>query len=207
LPRGHIRRILTSHSTVLILTRGLALEVREVHDARTIQHNDRCRRKGRPDLQHDPLVFTIEVRSVAEVLLTELTLVTIRAAGYRTTEEFDQYWVARRRVVPEEVFVHWFQMVEDARFLHARVERGYTSDPARSVAGEPQALSPRDLASVQHQSVEQRAEAMRQRGRSIGLRLKEAARAGNFGAYAGLSDELAQLSTEVVTVGGTATTV
>jgi hypothetical protein len=201
LSHAHCRRILDRRATALILARRLSKTTVEVHDAKVLRRNAAHRRRGHPDLQDDPLVLTIAVDSVEAVELDELAFQQVLAAGFRTTDEFREDWLARR--LGDDVFVHAFRVVDDVRLLHARVHRGYTSDPAHAAFGEPEALSALDLQTLARREArrmeEAAAQAMRAQRRSIATRLKSAALRGDLAALGQATRDFAVL--QAVTAG------
>lgn len=193
---SHTRRILSQHATKLILTRRLPLGEQEIHDALIIRRNERHRRNGRPDLQQDPHVITVRLESRVSQPLLDLELMTVRQAGYPTLEDFYQDWLQRRRRIDtqQQVYVHVFQPIEQARYLHVRIHRGYTSDPAQAAWNEPQALSSVELDDLAaHSRLRDWDRIMAQQGRSIGLRVKQAAKTRDFSAFNELACELERL--------------
>ena len=147
LPHATIRRILDRNTSRLILTRHVKPGEYQVQDEGLERRNREHRAKGRDDLQHDPDVVSIVITHVHKITLLDVDLALARAAGFKTQRDFYDDWLIRRRViVPDlEVMVHAFGLAETPRYLHARVHRGYTSDPLRAARGEPEALDPMDL--------------------------------------------------------------
>lgn len=153
LPNRRVQRILNRNARVLILARRLpllrserTLNLKEIHSALTIRRNTRHRRNGRPDLQDDPHVLTIELLTVAKCKLADVDLKQVRAAGYSTVQEFRDDWQECRRELDLDttVYVHTFQVIEQ-RYLARAVHRGYTHDPAEAIPGDTAALSKTDL--------------------------------------------------------------
>lgn len=147
LPHDTIRRILNHNTRLLIHTRHLKPGEYQVQDEGLEQRNRQHRQEGRDDLQSDPNVVSIVITHVQRTTLLDIDLAMARAAGYRTQRDFYDAWLERRRVIIPglEVLVHAFRLAETPRYLHERVHRGYTSDPARAARGEPEALDAMDL--------------------------------------------------------------
>jgi hypothetical protein len=184
-----VRRVLERRPASLILTRKPQLEIYQVHDQLTVVRNQRRRSAGRHDQLEDPLIFTVAIQSVVALGLVELDQLLVRSAGFQTTEDFFLDWLSghRRIDVRAEVFVCGFTLVEDARFLHERISRGYTPDPARSVRGEPQALGRGDLESLR------RSEEHRREVRSLANRLREAGHRRDVDGLAAVRQDLGVL--------------
>lgn len=182
LPHAYVRRLVDKRPTVLIVGRRLLPATHEIHDALTMRKNGQHRRRGRPDLQEDPLIVTIEITSVDPTTLGEIDLTTARTAGYKVTEELHDDWRARRRELDLTLTVHIcpFVIVE-AFYLHKLVHRGYTTDPAHAANDEPEALPPEHLerfaAANEERYRQQHAdEIARREARSLANQLREAQR-------------------------------
>jgi hypothetical protein len=123
--RREIRRLLERRATVLVLGRELT-----------------------PDtyLLGDEDGVTIRVTGVRRCALRDLDFPACRAAGHRTQRDFFDAWYERHGIIDPDrvVTVAVFVLAEDARWLHRRVHRGYTHDPAES-ADYVQALDRADL--------------------------------------------------------------
>ena len=137
LPHVYVRRVLDRRASVLILTRRVSPGIYEIHDAQRVGRNRAHCRNGRPDLQTDPAVLTIEVVAVERYRAGDLPILLLRQAGYKTSDEFRGDWIARRRTFDagREVLVCAFRITGD-RYLSIRPEHGYTSDPAQAAQGE-----------------------------------------------------------------------
>lgn len=176
LSHEHIHRILDRRATLLILndTRFLSLlndgrtmrtagrlkpGVYDVQDASAIRSNTRAVRQGHLESRADPFVFTIDIVAITEAPLVDLEFPILYSAGYRTFEEFYVDWLARHRRIriDQEVNVAVFEIEADARYLAANISRGYTRDPNEAAEGEPEALSPAELADVSRRTAEDRA--------------------------------------------------
>lgn len=193
-----IRRLVEHKAHCLVLSRRLALGAVAINDARVEHRNNQARRQNRPDLQQDSHVMTVEIDDRREMRLMDLTLGIVMAAGFKTQRDFFDEWLQRRRWIDCElqVFVYSFHLVSDARYLHVRVHRGYTSYPSLAARGEPEALSKDELEELSRrarQRQEQDEAFQRQARRSIGLRAKDAAVRGDLKTFGALSAELAAL--------------
>jgi hypothetical protein len=147
LSNAHIRRIVDRNATVLILTSRKRLgvhacpELYEIHNRLVLKQNARDRRNSKPEWQTDPCALIIELRAVTEATLGGLDFRQARLAGYRTVEELREDWAIRREKLggDAKVFVHEFA-ITDARFLHRRSQRGYSTDPAQGMRDEPEGV-------------------------------------------------------------------
>jgi hypothetical protein len=168
----------------------------EIHDGDVTKKNAAARRRGRSDLQADPLLLTVQIEETESVdKAADVDFRTIHRAGFRTTEEFQQDWLAScRRTLEDVALIHRFRLVDDVRFLHQRVHRGYTSDPSRAAFGEPEALSAHDLELLERKRVQRDEDFVRSAQRSIGLRARQAAARGDVVAWKALGEELALVS-------------
>lgn len=181
LPHDQIRRILDRKPTLLILTRDLDPGVYVVHDDQTVKRNLRHQRDRRSDLQSDPAVFMVEVEPPARTMITDLELVTVNHAGFKTLEEFFWNWPPRRWRFHTslELTVYPFQIPATARFLHQKVHRGYTHDPAEAVPDEPEALDDDVLQDLtvkarERYRTEHAADVARRESQSLARQLREA---------------------------------
>jgi hypothetical protein len=147
LRHADITRIVNRNATRLIVTRNVKPGVYTIHDQHVVRRNDRYKKQGRWDLQHDPSVVAINVESVERLPLGDLTLGIVRSAGYRTQREFyDDWYQTKRHLDPEtQVRVARFMLVEAVRMLHRNVARGYTTNTRDAVRDEPSALSESEL--------------------------------------------------------------
>lgn len=89
-------------------------------------------------LVEDSFVLVIEIAAVAEYSWGEVDQKLVRAAGFKTTDE----WKASQ-AKEGPVWACVFQVAEDARYLHRRIARGYTRNPALGLP--EQALDDADL--------------------------------------------------------------
>lgn len=195
-----IKRLMNHRTSVLIFARKLRLGRYEVHDSRILRRNDQVRKRGRMDLQEDPFALTVSIESQKPVQFENIDFPTLVRAGFKTTEEFHNDWTLRRRRVDDgTVYVHSFHVVDETRFLHVRVHRGYTSDPTLAVRGEPEALSHSDLTALARRRQKHDEEFVKRARQTIGIRAKQAAAVGDITAFAALQSEL-------VAIGGTAGT-
>lgn len=152
LPNHHVQRIISRDARLLILTRTLPsggprkLRLYEVHNALIVRRNLRHCREGRPDLQANPHVLTLEVTSIESGPLGEVDLKRARLAGYPTVEELREDWRQRRRRLDLDlrVHLHLFE-VRGERYLHRDVHRNYAHDPSEAIDGEMAALSEGEL--------------------------------------------------------------
>lgn len=193
LARPAVRRLTERKATVLIFSRHRSLGRYEIQDALTVQRNEKAKRRGRIDLMEDPHVMTIELDSVREVGLLDLAFTDIRRAGFRTSEDFYLDWLHRhKRVDPDrKAFIYGLHLVDDVRFLHTRVHRGYTSNPGLAVRGEPEALSQHDLDQLAKKRAQRDALFDERATRSIKLRAKRIIEHGDPEALISLARELA----------------
>ena len=165
LPHDQIARILYRKSSLLVMTRKFEPGTYDVHNALTVRQNARHRKQGRLDLTRDPAAFPLDIAYVEKRLLLDLDLSTIRRTGHKTLEDFFDDWLSRRRRIDPalEVFLHFFTIAEDARWLHAKSYGGYTSDPAAGLRGERQSLSRDEQARVSHDAFERDDKTRRER--------------------------------------------
>jgi hypothetical protein len=147
LRHADITRIVNRNATRLIVTRTIKPGIYTIHDQHVVRRNDRYKKQGRWDLQHDPSVVAINVETVERLRLGDLTLGIVRGAGYRTQREFyDDWYETHRTIDPEsQVRVARFMLVEAVRMLHRNVARGYTTNTRDAVRDEPSALSESEL--------------------------------------------------------------
>jgi excisionase family DNA binding protein len=181
LPHQQIGRILNRRADRLIVTCHVRLGGYDVQDALTLRRNERRRRAGRISELEDPTVFAIEIIHIDETALADLDLRTVRGAGYETQRDFYDDWLRRRRHIdpgqPVRVCAFAFQARE--RYLHQRIHRGYTENPAHAAPGEAAALSVGELAGLARDAARRldrirREDARRRRVRSLNVRLREA---------------------------------
>lgn len=193
LSRPAIRRIIDRHAALLIHPRKLGLGRTEIHDSYIRRANVQAKRRGRSDLQEEELALTVEIDSCETQGILDLTFPTIHRAGFAETADFYVDWLRfKKRIdLDAKVYVYSFHPVDDVRYLHQRVHRGYTSDLSKAVWGEPEALSRRDLELLERRRRTQDEEFTRAAKRSIGLRGQQAARAGNVEEWQRLGAELA----------------
>jgi hypothetical protein len=201
LPHQQIKRMLDRHADQLILTARVRPGSYQIQDALIQRQNDRRRRAGRHAEQADPTVLRIRIIDVSELRLIDVDLGIVRRAGYKTQRDFYQDWLERRRHIDPDTPVRVCKFTHEAgeRYLHQRVHRGYTDEPAQGARGEPAALSAAELAGLARgaaRRLEQQraAELAHQRARSIGIRIKEAARRHDSTAYAILAAEFAMVA-------------
>jgi hypothetical protein len=200
LPHAHVARILKHNASRLIVTSRIRTGSYDVQDALTVRRNDRKRKAGRFSEQEHPSVFAIKITDICEFALVELDLGIVRAAGFRTQRDFYDDWLERRRwICPDEpVRVCAFVFEAPERYLHRRVHRGYTTNPADGAKGECAALSASELRDLSAGAAkrlerERRQETMTQRARSLQIRLKDALKRQEVEEARRLSLELADL--------------
>jgi len=148
LPHATINRILNRGATTLIQT---AASTRrgdyQIQDALVVRRNQQHAQNGRRDLEQDPTILTIRIYSIRQLALIDLDYKTLRTAGYICQRDFYDEWLQRRRhILPDTpIRVCAFTPVETMRLLHARVHRGYTTNPNHAIPGEGEALTATDL--------------------------------------------------------------
>lgn len=204
LPHAQVRRILDRKANRLIVTRQIKQGTYDVQDALAARRLDRYLkgpRMGEPPPSAS--VFAITVTEVWETTLTGLDFATIRAAGFKTQRDFYDEWIEwRRHIDPDElVRVCAFGFTDPGRFLHAKVHRGYTTNPAESARGEPQALSSGELKELAGDAArrfdrQRREEIRRRQARSLAQRLKLATAKGDSREMRALSREIDRLAAE-----------
>jgi hypothetical protein len=205
LPSGQVRRMREKHPTLLILTRTLEPAAYEVQDEGTVKENVKRRRRGRPDLQDDPVVFMIEVAPMVRIVrLAELEARMVKGAGFKTLDEFHVEWLERRgHLLPGvELRIYPFEITARPRYLHVQVHRGYTHDPAEAVRDEP-AVIDQDQLEVYSSSARRRyehqhaAELRADRARSLSIRLRDAHKRGDPDELTRIRQELLELEAEM----------
>jgi hypothetical protein len=204
LPHDHVKRIIDRGAQILIMSRKLELGPTEIHDALILRRNERHRRDGRHDRQENPCVLTIDVTATYPSQLLQLPYATIRRAGYKTSEDFYTDWIWRRRriIIDLPVSICEFQLAEEVRYLHQKIHRGYTTNPALAVDRDAPALSESELVTVaDFARRRQERDLAAQHARNISIRLRDAARRGDVTEYAKLSNELAMLASAAVRAG------
>lgn len=220
LPNRHIAQLLDRNATTLIMGRALRLgpatpvtdandrvvgttgpqpQLYEVHNTLVIRRNLRHCRNHAPDLQENPHVLTIEIDAVSPVKLADVGDLAARSAGYHHVDQMLDDWRRRHQRIDLErtVHVHHFRIVE-ARYLHEKVHLGYTHDPSRGAAGEPEALSEQDVeqmatANRQRFELERADHIQRRRAKSLAVRLKHAIATDDDTALAEVQAEIEQL--------------
>lgn len=207
LAHSQIRRMLERRPSALVSTTRPRLGGYVVQDALTVRRNERFRRANRSDQQLSPDICAISITAVDWLTLGGLDYPTIHACGFRTQRDFYDDWLRRRQSIDvcQDVCVARFHFIEQPRFLHYKTFGGYTTDPALSMPGEPEALSADDL---QRLSAGSRARYEREhrdrlhleRARSISLRVREATRAGRPEELLALRAELERLADAMLTV-------
>ena len=209
LPHSDVRRILERHATALVATSRPKRGGYIVQDALTVRRNERMRRSGRSDQQQDPDVFAVEVTESAPRALSDVDYSMVRACGFKTQRDFFDDWLERRRAIDphQDVFVVRFRLVDQPRFLHHKIHRGYTTNPGAAARGEPEALSADELNQLASRNRarlerERRDELCRQQARSISLRLRHAAKEGRPDEVLALRSELERLAARMSPVQG-----
>ena len=201
LPHSQIRRMLERHPSRFVSTTHRHRGSHTVQDALTVRRNERFRNAGRDDQQTSPDAFAITITAADLERLGGLDYLTIHACGFRTQRDFYDDWLRRRHAIDvhQDVYVVRFHFIEQSRFLHRKTFGGYTADPALSMPGEPEALSADDLERLgagawARYECEHRDEICLERARSISLRVREAARAGDYEEVLALRAELERLA-------------
>lgn len=62
LRHADVQRIINRSASHLILTAAVKPGTHQIQDAQIVRRNERHRKQGRYDLQHDPTIRTVEVR-------------------------------------------------------------------------------------------------------------------------------------------------
>lgn len=206
LAHSQIRRMLERSTSRLVTPTRPHLGGYVVQDALTVRRNERKRKSGRADEQLTPDVCAITITAVDWSRLGDLDYRTIHSAGFRTQRDFYDDWFRRRQWIDvgQDVYVSSFHFIEPSRFLHYKTFGGYTTDPALSLPGEPEALSADDLQRLSagaraRYEREHRERIHLERARSISLRVREAARAGRPEELLALRGELERLADAMLT--------
>jgi hypothetical protein len=140
LPAPLIRRILERSPTVILHRREIKPGTFEVHNQHTIRTNSSRTRAGMVHLIEDSFVMIIEIGAVSEVPWAGVDQKLVRAAGFKTTDEWRETQLVRKG----SAWACVFRVAEDARWLHRKISRGYTRNPALGLP--EQALDEADLA-------------------------------------------------------------
>ncbi len=113
----------------------------------------------------------IEIRSAEIEQLGELTYEGALAEGFRSRDEFFEYWTELHGYVDHELLV-WaisFRLVEEVRYLHRDSSHGYTTNPHLSLTeygegGEPTEPEPEPVDSLTMEGYAAEATARRVQG-------------------------------------------
>lgn len=199
LPHKDARRLLNRRVQLLVLTRTLKPGTYEIHDQLISERNRAHVKANRQDLTTDSKIVTLEVGRREIRPLWHLGLQAVRQAGFQTQRDFYDHWLDLKGHVPDvEVNLYPVRYVDPGRYLHEKVHRGYTTNPALGARGEFQALSVTELeeltarSKARWESEKANLRVMSQ-ARSIAARIRYAAREGNSEAIKHLQGELAEL--------------
>lgn len=181
LPYREIRRLISTRASALIVTRELKPEIYALEDCK-----------------HGDEIACVRVCGVRRIALGEVDYPTVRSNGYKTQRDFYDAWYQRHDIIRPRrpVTVAVFVLVEDARWLHKRVHRGYTRNPALATSDHAQALDEADLERYANDAAlrrerERREELRRARARSLGIRIKQALLAADHAEVDRLIAEIA----------------
>jgi hypothetical protein len=136
--------------------------------------------KARAVTREGPRLEIVDTRSE---LLANLTLEDAQAEGFKTREDFFDYW--RELHGPNadldvEVWVITFALFFDApRFLHVNSSRGYTSNARDALPDEPEAVDAETQEAINkqnlhHYNVVHAADLAKREARTIAAQLREA---------------------------------
>jgi hypothetical protein len=176
LPAPLIRRILERSPTVILHRKPIRPGSFEVHNQHTIRTNTARTKKGMVHLIEDTFVLVIEIGAVSEVPWEQVDQKLVRAAGFKTTDEWKT-----TQLRPGLVWACVFRVAEDARYLHRRISRGYTRNPALGLP--EQALDEADLTRYSSEAwVRQAARKVEEReAKSLAERVRELEREASAG--------------------------
>lgn len=192
LPHEAAKRLFSS--SLLIVARDVKVGSYEVHDALVARRNRRRTERS------EAKIATIHVSDVQAVALMDLDLRRVRAAGFKTQRDFYEDWLERHGLIESalQVSVCRFAFEEQPRMLHAKLHRGYTTNPAEAARDEPSALSSSELKLLTGRARarferEQRQELLRRQVRALNARIRDAARRGDVEAFRVAERDLARL--------------